>query len=195
MKKGKNIQFQETTGSITVEASFIMPIIVLTIFALIYLSFYLHDVCKIQGIVDKTLQKAALCVKHETDFATGAIDYENINDRGVFYLVLGSTKEEEKQINDFLVRELSNVLLLSKVTAVDTSVGKQSISVQVEVQTKISMVWVKRFFTSFSQIEIQGEHAIHDPAETLRRTEVALDTATKIKGVDKLKDSLENILQ
>lgn len=48
--KLKRIDKAMTTASITVEAAFIMPIIILTIFALIYLAFYLHDKSRIYNV-------------------------------------------------------------------------------------------------------------------------------------------------
>ena len=52
-------------GSITVEAAFIMPLIILVIFSIVYLSFYLHDYCKLQGTVDLALHKAIFSAKHK----------------------------------------------------------------------------------------------------------------------------------
>jgi len=181
------------SGSLTVEAAYILPIIIFTIFALIYLAFYLQDMCRIQGMLDKTLIKAGFAVKHEADIATGEVAYDRINDRGVFYLAVGSTEKEEKQIQKYLQQELAEKLFLSNIKSVKVEVGKFKITLAVEANTKVSLPGIRYLFDRFSYTEITGEYPIHNPAETIRRAEVVLDTGSKIKGVDELKERLERI--
>ena len=188
-----NIRKNSMSGNLTVEAAYILPIVIFTIFALIYLAFYLHDMCRIQGMVDKTLHIAGFTVKHEADITTGEVSYDRINDRGVFYLVVGSTEKEEKQILKYLQQELADKLFLSKIKSVKVEVGKIKITVAVEAQTKVSLPGIKYLFDQFSYTKIEGEYPVHNPAETIRRAEVALDTGLKIKGVDELKEKLEQI--
>lgn len=180
-------------GSITVEAAFIMPIVIFTIFALLYLSFYLHDLCRIQGTLDKTLHKAALSIKHVTDFTMDEILYEEISDRGVFYILFGSTKEDENQIQNYLGQELAKGLFISKINRVVVDVSKTRIKLSIEAETKVSLPEIKYIFDSLSNRIIKGEYPVHDPAESIRRAEVVLDTGSKIKGVEELKEKLEGI--
>ncbi len=191
LKKDKN---NSLSGSITVEAAMVMPIVIFTIFAIIYLAFYLHDMCKVQGMVNKTLHKAGITVKHDADIATGEVLYEDINDRGVFYLLVGSTKnDEETQVQNYLKQELSKGLFISKITAVDVKVGKLKITISVEADTNVSLPIFKYLFDSFSHKEIKGEYPVHNPCETIRCAEVILKTGSQIKGVDKLHEKLKDI--
>lgn len=182
-------------GSITVEAALIMPIIVFTIFSLIYLSFYLHDRCKIQGIIDKALHKAELTVKHDADFSTGNVYYEEINHRGIFYILFGSTSLEEDNIKKYLQEELDQGLFLAKVTDIKVSVNKFNIGISVWADSMISSKGVNSFLKPLLQIEIEEESQIHNPAELIRFSEIILDTGSKIKGVNALKEKLEKLLQ
>lgn len=181
-------------GSITVEAAFVMPIVVFTIFALIYLAFYLHDMCRIQAVMDKTLHKAGISVKHEGDLETGAVAYENISDRGVFYLIFGDTEEEETQIREYLTQQLSEGLFLSTISSIDVDVGKFNMDISIKADTEVSLPGVRYLFEPVSITEIEGSYPVHDPAETIRRTEVILDTGSSIKGVDELKEKIEDFL-
>ena len=183
----------EKSGSITVEAAFVMPLVIFTMIALILLGFYLHDVCKVQGIVDKTLHKAALCVKHEADITSGKIAYERINRRGVFYLVFGNTEQEKEEIQEYLVKELSEGLFISQIDAVKVGAGKSKLTITLDMETDITLPFFLTLFQKFRNTEIKGEYPVHDPAETIRRTEVILDTGSSIKGVDELKEKLEGI--
>lgn len=180
-------------ASITVEAAYVMPIVIFTIFAIIYLAFYLHDNCRIQGIMDLTLNKAGMNVKHEGNIATGEVAYEKINDRSVFYLIFGNTQDEETQIQNILKQELSKGLFLAKVHDIQVKDDKFKIKVTIEADTKVSLPGISNLFIKLSEIKMTGEYPVHNPAETIRRIEVILDTGSRIKGVDKLKEKLEKI--
>ena len=182
------------SGSIAVEAAFVMPIVIFTVFALIYLAFYLHDRCRIQGIMDLTLHKAGISVKHDCDITTGEVDYNNLGGRGIFYLLLGSTSDDEKQIKDLLKKDLSVGLFLTKVKTLEVNVDKSYIKVSIEADSKITLPGISYLFKTLSHFKVSGEYPIHNPAETIRRAEVILDTGSGIKGVDELKDKLEKIL-
>lgn len=193
VKRNINRDCVDAEGSITVEAAFLMPIVIFAIFAIIYLAFYLHDVCRIQGIVDKTLQKAALCVKHEADLKTGKVNYQVIGDRGVFYLILGATDKDVEQIQKYAQQELSQGLFITKATEIEATVGRFSLVLSVDTEIKVPIPWIKQWFQALSHGRITGEASVHNPAETIRRAEVVLETGSEIKGVDKLKEKLESI--
>lgn len=180
-------------GSITVEAAFVMPIVLLTVFALIYLSFYLHDINRIQSVMDLAIHKAGLTVKHEADIATGRTSYNNINDRGVFFLLLGSTAKEEEQIKNYLGQKLTTGLFLTKVRGIDVDVGKSKLSILVKTETKVSLPGIKFLFFPVSKKVLESEYPVHNPAEAIRCMEVILKTGSQVKGVDKLKEKLDKI--
>jgi hypothetical protein len=182
-------------ASITVEAAFVMPIVILTVFALLYLSFHLHDFCRIQGAVDMTLHKAGLIMKHESELATAKIDYEHIKDQEIFDLWQEDSKEEEQELQVYLRRELSKGLFLTKVADIEVTVESSRLLISVRTNTSISIPWVRELMDSNSHSVISGEYPIHDPAETIRVCEVILDTASQIKGVDELKNKIERFFR
>lgn len=179
-------------ASITVEAAFVMPIVIFTIFALIYLAFYLHDYSRIQGALDNALHKAAINMKHEADFATGETSYEDINDRGVFYLIVGSTAEDQSNLITYLQDKLKNSLFLLKITSIDADVGKLSTTISIEASDEIVLPYFQYLFDRYSHVRIVNSAPMHNPAETVRCAEVILDTGSNIKGVEQLKEKLED---
>jgi len=183
------------SGIITVEAALIMPLIVFILFALIYLSFYLHDRCKVQGVIDQTLHKAGLTVKHEADFSTGEVFYEEINNRGVFYLPFADTGTEEDNIRNYLQTKLKSGLFLARIIDLQVDVGKYNITISVEAEIPISLLGVTDIWKPNNRMIVEGKSQIHNPAETIRFCEVILDTGTKVKGVEALKEKLVNILK
>jgi hypothetical protein len=181
-------------GTITVEASFIMPFAILITFALIYLSFCLHDMCRIRGVVDGTLHKAGLAYKHESSLETGDIRYEAVNSRGIFYILTGDTGQFEKAMNYHILSRLSGGLLLFKIIDVDSEVGKLSISTTVRSKATIKLPIFGKLFENYFSTRITGSYPIHNPAETLRACETVLQTGSEIKGMEQLKSSLQKLL-
>ncbi|HKL80100.1 MAG TPA: TadE family protein [Mobilitalea sp.] len=181
-------------GSFTVEATLLMPIVLFVIISLIYLSFYLHDKSRIEGTVDKALLKASMTLKHEADIETGAVNYEGINNRGVFYLLMGSTNAMEKDIQTFLEQELSGGLLSTEITKVIVTAGKLKVSIDVEGEFEIPIKGVRDYFNPNPKLVIKVNCPIHNPAEILRISEVILDTGKKIKGMEALKEKLDKLL-
>lgn len=178
-------------ASITVEATFVMPIIILTVFALLYLSLYLHDLCRIQGTVDVALHRASLIMKHESNLETTEIDYEHIKDEGIFDLRQKNSMDEVKELQAYLRMRLSTGLFLTKIADIEATMKSSKLTLSVRTDTQISIPWVRELMSSNSHSVISEDYPIHDPAETIRVSEVVLDTASQIKGVDELKNKIE----
>lgn len=181
-------------GSLTLEAAFVMPIILYSIFALIYLGFYLHDYCKIQGLVDRTLYKAGAVLQKGMDPESGALPYEQHREEGIFETITGS-KERKETLYIYLERELSKGLFLSKVREITINTGYTTVSAIVLVETKVSLPGIQPLFRKLSKVEIKEEEILHNPAESIRKYEVILETASEIKGADQLKKTIEDILK
>jgi hypothetical protein len=190
-----DIDKRSINGSLTVEATLIMPIIILAIFSILYLTFYLHDTYRIQGEMDKVIHKSGLMLKHESQIETGNIFYDNINNRGVLYPVLGDTEADELQIQRYLQKELSKGLYIMEINGIDVTVDPWNISVSLTSEAKISIPLIKNMAQSYLKKEYKTTYPKHNPEETIRMAEVILDTGSKIKGMDELKENLEGILK
>jgi hypothetical protein len=155
----------------------------------------LHDKCRVQGIVDKTLHKAELTIKHEADITTGEVYYDDIRSRGVFYLPFGSTETDKDNILNYLKNEFEDGLFLAKIKDIKVSVNKFTIKIAVGAEIPISLQGVSEFLESYSFIQVEEIGQIHNPEELIRLSEVILDTGSKIKGVEKLKEKLQKFLR
>lgn len=166
-----------------------MPIVVLTVFAILYLSFYLHDLSRIRGMVNGTLHKAGLILKHKAEMETGEIDYEYIRKQGIFDLQQKNRRESEQSIQEYLEQKLSKGLFIARVDNIKAVVESRRLTISVETKVHLSIPWIRKWMAS--SLVIHGEYPIHDPAETIRVCEVILDTASMIKGMDELKSKIE----
>lgn len=153
-------------GNITIEAAFVMPMILFSIVALLFLAFYLHDICKVQGMVDKTLHKAVFRVKHEADIETAEVFYNQINDRSIFYTLLGSMGEEQIEIRQYLQKELENGIFITDIIGIDVEIGK--VNIKITVYTDTSMLLPGFIHSHTMHKVVEGRCSIHNPAETIR---------------------------
>ncbi len=195
MKRNHSLQWdRKLCGSFTVEAALVIPIIILIIFSIFYLTFYLLDKNRIQNSMNRALYRAGFITKHKSNMVTGEIYYEDMNDRSVLYSLIGDTKEVEDDIKGYVQHCLSNGMFLTKVRDVEVDVGKFSITIQVEAKTNHSIA-LMRFLQPEGYVKFKSKFQIHDPADTIRISEVILDTGEKVKGMKELKEKLDQILQ
>ncbi len=180
-------------ASFTLEAVFIMPIVLFIIVFILYLSFYLHDICKIQGLTDLVRHKAALNFKREADVNTGKMNYDGIN-KGIFGRLLEGTETKETDVENHLYRMLSKGLFITRVTDVHVSKDTFHIAIRVEGTTRIPIKAIQQLFSSGRTLAVEAKAPYHNPAETVRMSEVILDTGEEIKGFDKLKESIGKLI-
>jgi len=186
----KNKIYKEAGGSIVLEAAFVMPLVVLSVFALIYLSFYLHDYSRITGAIDLIMHKAGVGIRHEADLDTGWVYYDRINERGVFYALTGDFFADEKRIEQLLIKELDGGLFISQISKAEVELGIQSINIKLSAKADISLPLINTAAGSLLVMNFEVRYPVHNPAETIRICELILDTGSKIKGMDKLKNAL-----
>jgi len=184
-------------GSITVEAAYVMPVVIFVVFAVIYLAFYLHDYCVLQGAVDRTVQRADFYSNQVSDMEAGEIYYEAVNSRGVFYPILGDAFASDMEGPMLRVFEqgLGGRLFLYEVVSLQAEVDQYKIELSVNANRKIHLPIFGKAFYSFEDVSITGRCSTHRPAETVRFMEVVMDTASEIKGVGELKEKLEKFLK
>lgn len=182
-------------ASLTVEAAFVMPIVFFTIIALMYLAFYLHDRNRIQTVSDLSMQKASMTLKHNADIVTGRVSYQRIGDRGVFYLLSYSSKNADEQIKKYMVKQLSSGLFLLKPEDIEVKCNQWKVSSKIVANSEVPLPIFHGLFQQYSKTVIVSDFSIHNPAESIRCMEVILDTGSKIKGMDELKNSLEKYIK
>ncbi len=185
---------RQIRGNFTVEAALLLPMILFIIYSMVCLSFYLHDRSRMEGILDEVLHKGALTLKHEADIRTGRVEYENIGNRGVFYLLTGDTEQQEKEFKDYLQEISEKGFFLTEITDIQVEVNKLTIKITLEGEFEVPLKGIREFFHPDSKITVEAERSIHDPAEFIRISEVVLDTGSKIKGFEELKGRIDKIL-
>lgn len=180
-------------ASVTLEAAFMMPIVLFIIVSIIYLSFYLHDFCRMRGITDGVIHKAALNLKHEADIETGRVNYDDIN-KGLASRIFEGSDVKEKEIEDYINRLLSKGLISTKITKVNVTKSILNLTIRVEGGFELPLRGLLWIFPFNNTLVVEAKSAYHYPADSVRMSEVILDIGAKIKGLDKIKESIEKII-
>lgn len=182
-------------GSFTIEAVFVVPIVLFTIVSIIYISFYLHDYNRMRGMTDRTLHRASFYVKHEFDIEKGKIHYEEIKDQGIICQVFDKSSDtNEDEIETYLMKKLSDGLFATRITDIEVKLDKLKTSIKVTGEFQIPIKGLSKVFFSNKALIIDVSASNHNPAEAVRISEVVLDTGSKIKGIDKLKEKIQTLL-
>lgn len=182
----KGYKLKRAKASFTIEAALIMPIVLFVIVALIYTSFYLYDWCRLRAIADIALHKAVVTIKHEADFNTGRVDYEHINDRGVFFRIAGSSRPDEDKTRNYLTKELQRGFFCTEIRDVQVTIEKRNITVHISGEFNVPMKGIMEYVGSHKRMEVTVDSPTHDPAELLRMMDVIMETGEKIKGLNQL---------
>lgn len=190
----KSLSFNRRIGaSFTIEAVFIIPIVFYTIVFIIYLSFYLHDYSRIQGVTDGVLHKAAMNIKHEADIGSGKVNYHEIN-KGLISQIFEASDSKEYEIENHTSRILSKGLIATRITDIHVSKDMLDLSIRVEGELQFPLRGLQWLISLDNTLLVKAKSAYHDPANFIRRSEVILDTGSKIKGFDNIKESIGKII-
>ncbi|TCK93108.1 TadE-like protein [Natranaerovirga hydrolytica] len=123
-------------GSFTIEASLLMPFIVFVLITLIYMGFYFHDKTLLQTAVNDVSIKQAKALKYtEVDITTGAVNFQTINDRNLYWRWTNLNTEPQNE-KAYLIERLHTKLFQVNPEAItiNTRVEKNLISHYVVVE-------------------------------------------------------------
>lgn len=185
----------KSKASYTVEATFVMSIIIFVIFALMYLTFYLYDKSKIQNILDISAVKISEMLKQEGDIELGTVDYDNINEQSMIRWVTNNYEREESIGAKYIKKELNKKLIISSMETLQVDIHRTKVKISAKVNMDIPLLGARRYFTKEKlSIQLGSTVSIHHPAEFLRLASSVLDTASSIKGADKVASKLQDLL-
>lgn len=175
---------RKNQGSVTVEASFILPITIGVIFFLIYLTFYLHDLSKIKGEINNIILQATLYGKHCSDISKKEIYYERLLSGDLLNPLEEKFKLEKTDVKSYLNKEIENGLFIIKVDDIDIVYRNQIIEVVITTKAPI-----------FRPNKIMEQQELHNPGDVIRISKVIIDTGEKMKGIEELKNKLDQIVK
>jgi len=196
-------------GSITVEAAIVVPVVILSIAALIYIAILMYQQAYIQSLASRSAEMGAASWNNTLkDFETGKIDKENLDKAGLYWRMLDTGKQSKmSKVLDYINSKIEDSIVYPGSRKVDVKLNDyivyKKLIVTIECTCKIpfgeflKLFGIKKDYT----IRAQSEVAISDPAEFIRNTDFILDTGREIelkypqiKNIgDKSREVIENV--
>lgn len=190
-KEDKRLYYQ---ASMTVEAVFLIPILLIVILAFMYVSLYFYD----QVLVDTTSRSAALEqeqeIRHTIDEKTKMIQYEKVSVKGLENL-LRSYDTEEIAIASKLNKTEKNMFqgkMKNATVNIDTS------TIEIRGNSELSSL-TKAVGNYLPKSNRSNKHyvkmTVHNPEEFVRGYTALEEIAEQTGQVSKVKSALKNLLK
>jgi hypothetical protein len=148
------------SGSYTIEAALIFPLILLVITALIYLGFFLHDQDRLEAVINETLLIGRNLVRNEAQMDTGFMDYEVYNKRGILYSLQANLQEKREEIYNYLQLHLNKGFFLADIRSIDVTVSHTEISLIVKADMVLPFVGLLPFFSGSKTVIVGSNQAV-----------------------------------
>ena len=184
MKKG------ELKGSITVEATFVLPVILVVIFSLLYMSLILHDKVVLQTIAQEALVRSNQLCHQPSDVLSSEIYYSKLLDTSL----LGEQADKHKEeLEYYISQEAVRKLFVCEISKIQIELNDESCQIQIEANSKISLSMVLKYINTNNQVSVSQERSFHQPENFARKAEVILGTVEQVKGMDRIKQFLSKV--
>ena len=185
-------------ASMTVEAVFVVPIVLWVIIALIYLTFYLHDLVRLEEVVEAGLRQGNFLSLQRSELDGNAVYYENINETGKWGYWKLSYETEEEKIKQYLEEELQRRFLFLTKKNVSCEINGFSVEIQIKMKGKAMIFPVIDLWRGESEIVLERTLPFHNPEEVLRIFSglnlISDDTESNIFIKNHMK-SLQNVMR
>lgn len=186
---------ESNKGSLTVEATIVVPIVIFTLIALILIGEFLYQQSYIQSVADRTAARGAEVWNNPSkDMIMGYISKDKMKDVCLYWRIpfLESSKAKnikQSKIEEYTKYLMSRIFILDKPESLNVTAKMETdyiiykkIRVTVEAEYKNPFAPVLRIFRLKDTITIKtySEAVINEPVEFIRTTDFALDVVKEI---------------
>lgn len=188
-------------GSITVEASIIVPFIILSITAMIFIGLVLYQRAQIQSAADMAVEAGAdVWSAAGSDTGTGRVEMSGTEGGSLYWRLVDTARDGKfNRITRFTEKALEKGRLLyadnSKVSVdIRDYIIYKKLEVTVENTYKLPLGSLLRIFgvSGCFSIKVKSESVIDDPVELIRNVDFAIDLEKELEDrFPELKDLRE----
>lgn len=190
MKTGwRELQHRRFEGSFTLEAVFIVPIVLFILFAVIDMSFYLHDQCVLHSVSDQLVFE--LCHVREKETGRKEVIYEDAQEQSSV-LGLSLSREEKQRVNEVLRESLKQRLFISQYSGCEITILFHRLTLISIANARIPMPFLKMLLPG-QEIKVCSSGSIHDPAMTVRYEKMIYEEFERTKISTKLQELIEKV--
>lgn len=168
LKMKEAVKKKKLQASVTVEAVFVVPVVIFVIFALMYLTFYLHDRVRTETIMEQALGRGDFLVLHRENISGDSCDYAEINHPDNWGYFQSSYQKQEEWIEQYLEMELKEGFFIFDLKEWNCDINGFEIRIKVEMSQTISLNPIKSFWGEESLFVLERERQLHNPEEIKR---------------------------
>jgi hypothetical protein len=179
-------------GSMTVEACIVVPIVILSITAVIYISLLLYQYVHIQSMTDTIAEQGALSWSNiKRDIETGKLEMSDINKSGLYWRLFDSDKEvRENRLLDYAESKKSGEMNILSGTGLKTAIKLnnhiiyKNIEITSEDAYRVPAGQAFRVFgfKEYFPVNAESRAAIRDPAEFIRDIDFVIDIEKELEN-------------
>jgi hypothetical protein len=188
-------------GSITVEASIIVPFIILSIAALVYIGLVLYQQAQIRSAADMAVEAGAAAWNGaEADTGTGRMEMSDAGDGSLYWRLADSGRDEKLgKIARYAEKALEKGKLLNAASSrIEVNIRDYVLYKKLEVAVantyELPFGSLLRVFGGSGRfsIDIKSESVLDDPVELIRNVDFAVDMEKELEDrFPELKDLRE----
>lgn len=179
-------RWKEEKGSLTVEASFVFPIVFFVLLAVIYMCFYQVDKNNAGTIVHQAAEELAVSIKEQK------MDEKQLKEHNLFYFLKTPT-DMQKQAKILAEEQLTKKLMMGNVENVSVEAGYTKVVVSATVSMNIGISQIKEYFTGTPlQYKTSITVPVHNPSEFARIYDAMGELLDDVKGLKKVKEKLKS---
>lgn len=169
-------------GSITTEASLVVPVVIFCIFAILYFSINLYHRSYLQSVADTAAERGTDSWDNPAkDIRTGRIGINNLNKAGLYWRIYDIYKSDKiRKIENSIDRRKSDKVIVS----VQDYIIYKKINVGITGAYRIPIGGYLNNFglDSVYRPKVQAVSVVCDPAEFIRNADLVLDIEKELEG-------------
>lgn len=184
------LQHGRDRGSMTVEASIIVPLVILSIVALIYMGIVLYQQAQLRSAADMAAEAGAMVWSDaKADTGTGRVEMPDIGSGSLYWRLVDADREEKlKRITIYAENALRKGRLLNAATTkvsadIKDYVVYKKLEVAVENTYELPLGSLLRLFGASGRfsIKVKSESVIDEPVELIRNVDFAIDLEKELE--------------
>ncbi|MCX7749699.1 MAG: pilus assembly protein [Clostridia bacterium] len=202
-------------GSMIVEASLVIPIVLAAVFALLYFSLLLYHAAYLQSVADKACERGAVVwTNYAKDMGTGGLRKEELQYDHLYWRVFGiGTEEKQKKVEAYVESKLDDYIYLQSLhkgqglkrthVAYENYFFYKKLVVTIDESYKIPIGGLLNIFgiNDGFKVQVRSEAVINEPVEFIRNTDFLLDVEKELENkyptlknsVDKIREVMANV--
>lgn len=171
---------------------FVFPIVFFLVITLCYLTFYLCDYVRLQGLVETIAEEQVICIKDKEKLFV-EVNYKKRKERGITYF-LDNLSSEKSTLVSIVKSMAEKEKLFGKVESVSASISHTKVQIQLQMTISTGIPKVQEYLggTPF-RYQINVSIPVHNPTEFTRAYTALQDTMESTKGAKEIKDKLNEI--